>query len=192
MSDGSGASAVLAGGGYLRRMSGRAEQLAEFLSTCERMFIPPAEPYFAWARERLPAGSAGRVLDHTVFDGFIKGTSWHVRAMIMTAARLDVPLVVPASAAMIAWSRRGTAGGVWAMRMLLDLPLVEMDVLDAESAFGAARLPAIRDDVLTDFATAHVVHVARTRGWPVVTTDATDIRRIARDVAVDECPGNTR
>ncbi|HEY1178721.1 MAG TPA: hypothetical protein VGF17_21420 [Phytomonospora sp.] len=170
-----------------------SERAAEFLASCERMFIPPAdEPYFAWARERLPEGSAGRVLDHTVFGGFIRGTSWHARALIMRAVRLDVPLVVPASAAMIAWSRRGTAHGVGVMGMMLDLPNVELDALDAESAFGAARLPAIRDDVLTDFATAHVVHVARTRGWPVVTTDATDIRRIDRDVEVDECPENAR
>ena len=162
--------------------------MAEGLERMGRLYIPLPAEALGWARDRLAEDRRGRVLDHTALDGFVCGSKL-TRAMIHMALVEDVPLVIPASALMIGWSRRGSSYEITALKTVLSLPVVEVEPLDETSAYHSARLPAIRDDHLTDFAIAHVVHVARVRGWRVLSTNAGDIRRMARDVGVDEGEG---
>lgn len=161
------------------------DPVTEGLERMGELYMPLPPDALDWARTRLAEAPNGRVLDHTALDGFARGSRL-TRAMIHMALVEDVPLVIPSSALMIGWSRRGSSYEVKALKTVLNLPVVEIEDLDTTSAYHSARLPAIRDDHLTDFATAHVVHVARSRGWRVLSTNVGDIHRIARDVEVDE------
>jgi len=124
----------------------------------------------------------GRVLDVTAIRDMTIGRTVYGRALVGFAVQETIPLIVPAAALQEAWA--GASQEDWPfLDFLLDLPVTVVDPLDTAAAAGSGL---IAGDVYAasgwSAAAAHTVHVAQTRGLPVVTADPAPLR--ALDVAL--------
>jgi hypothetical protein len=101
----------------------------------------------------------------------------HVARLLARLVRARVALVT--SAGVVAQTWRGGAGSQAPVAMLLaQTEIVALDGLEAKVVGMILGATGARDPV-----DAHVVLIARERGWPVLTSDPTDL--LAIDGKVD-------
>lgn len=127
----------------------------------------------------------GRVLDATALVAFATGRPVYVRALVWAAVEAGVVLAVPSAALSRAWSllppeHHGALG------VLLELPITVIDELDPRAAREAGLLLAGSGSV--DLSAGQVALSARRRGWPVVTSEPWNLRKIDAAVAIEELP----
>jgi hypothetical protein len=110
----------------------------------------------------------GRVLDPTAIIDIGSGRSEYGQALVDMAIDLGVVLALPAAALMEAWA--GIAPAAWG-RLNGFVQLSVVVVVDLDGV--AARITGVMASRAGQPACglAHAVHVAQTRGWPVVTRD---------------------
>lgn len=126
--------------------------------------------------------SHGWVLDTSAVLAAAIGATDHARALVQTAVEESVTLAVPAAALAASWGAAGPAGRLF-VDLLLDLPVTAVDPLDAPVARTVGRVLDARGPLDV----GHVVAVARTRRWPVVTA-APGFTALAPDVEVEPLP----
>ena len=64
-------------------------------------------------------------------------------------------------------------------------PSIMVKAMTPAEQAAVEQLLATAGDGVFDVLAGHVVHVATTRGWPVLTTDPTRLRRLAPDIEIN-------
>lgn len=130
-------------------------------------------------RPRSVAAKRGVVLDAGAFIA-LERHGGHVAKLLARLVRAKVPLVTSGGVVAQVW--RGGAGRQAPLAMLLSL--VEVIALDGIEGRLVGMVLGVSGT--NDAIDAHVVLLARERGWPVLTSDATDLRAI--DPGVETIP----
>lgn len=132
----------------------------------------------------------GKVLDASALVALVRGRL-SVLTWIDVARTAGIPLYLPSLAISEARALRSDAGPDLAD--LLGHPWVVLGELDTATAAAVEQLlEGVSDTHLAgaealevvDVLAGHVVHIARTRGWPVLTTDPDRLRRLDASVEV--------
>jgi hypothetical protein len=129
----------------------------------------------------------GRVLDSAAVRDIAVARSVYGQALLTVAVTHGIPLVVPATALLEAWGSAGEADYPL-LDLLTGVSVVVVTPLDVDAAAACGTLIDDAEDVPHLLATAHVVHVARERGLPVVTPQPDLVRRLAPGLEVDLLP----
>jgi hypothetical protein len=129
----------------------------------------------------------GRVLDATAVLDLATGTSIYGQALLSIAAEQAIPLAIPAVALQAAWQRAPVQGRPW-LELLPELPTVVVLALGAADARDAGMLAAAAQRPDAAPGTAHAVHIARHRGWPVVTTDPDAVLALDPEIRTETIP----
>lgn len=127
----------------------------------------------------------GRVLDPTAVLDIATGRSIYGRALVDVALQTGIVLAVPAAALMEAWAGSPAAGRPFLVR-LRALPVVVLEHLDGESAEAVGLLAAERSRPASGV--AHAVHVARRRGWSIVTGDPEAVLALDPHIGFESLP----
>lgn len=129
----------------------------------------------------------GRVLDVTAVVGFSTGQSVYAEALVMTAIDENIVLAVPSTALTRACALipRGHELG---LDVLLGLPCTVIDALDTARARAVGALLRQGGEPGGDITTAHVVHCAQRRGWPVVTSAPEPLLTLDRSIEIESLP----
>lgn len=98
-----------------------------------------------------------------------------------TAWALSLPLYIPTLALTEVRAVRPDASSQLAE--ILGHPSVVLGELDAATADQVDQLLLAAD--VFDGCAGHVVHIARTRGWPALSADPGRLRRVDREVQLD-------
>lgn len=106
----------------------------------------------------------GRVVDTSAVLGFARQQSVYMAAVLWTATEEDIVLLLPATVLAAATAVLDDAGRD-VLRVLVDLPVVVVDGLDAERARAAGAVG------LGDVPAAHAALCAAERGWPLITAE---------------------
>lgn len=122
----------------------------------------------------------GKVLDASALAALVRGRL-SAMAWFDTAWALSVPLYLPTLA--LAEVRAVRPDAVPKLAEVVGHPSVVLGELDAVAADQVDQLLTATD--VFDGCAGHVVHIARTRNWPVLTTDPGRLRRIDPAVQVD-------
>jgi predicted nucleic acid-binding protein len=122
----------------------------------------------------------GKVLDASFVAALVRG-SLAAGAWLDTARLAGLALYLPTLALTEVRAVCPDAGGELAE--LLGHPGVVLGELDAAAAAQVEQL--LTEAGVFDALAGHIAHVARTRGWPVVTADPGRLRRIAPDLEFD-------
>lgn len=127
------------------------------------------------------------MLDTSALLALADGRSVYCRALLTVATQEGIPLAVPAAALQSAWQSVSLEGRPW-LTMMPELSTVVILPLTGEDARDAGLLAAEAADPSAPIGTVHAVHVARTRGWPVVTADPATVHDLAPEVATEAIP----
>jgi hypothetical protein len=127
----------------------------------------------------------GRVLDSTALAAFAVGRPVYVRALVWAAVEENIVLAVPSAALGRAWALLDPEHYP-ALQVLLDLPNTVIDELGPDSALESGLLLAAsgQDDIVA----GQVAASARRRGWPAVTGEPGNLRKLDTTVAIEELP----
>jgi hypothetical protein len=115
----------------------------------------------------------GKVLDSSFVAALVRG-SFAAAAWLDTARALSLPLYLPSLVLSEVRAVRPDAGPQLAE--LLAHPSIVLGELDAGAAAAVDRL--LRDANAFDALAGHVVYIARRRGWPALTDDATRLHHV--------------
>ena len=107
----------------------------------------------------------GRILDLSALLAFARRDSVYASALICTAVEEDMALLVPSTAAGLAWAQLDQPAQP-VLEVLLGSPAAVVDELDARRAREIGSLLRGRRARLE---TAHAALCSQQRGWPVVT-----------------------
>jgi hypothetical protein len=129
----------------------------------------------------------GRVLDVTAVVGFSTGQSVYTEALVMTAIEENIVLTIP-STALARASALIPPGHELGLDVLLGLPCTVVDALDAVPARALGALLQQGGEPRGDIAAAHIVHCARRRGWPVVTSDPEPLLTLDGSIEIENLP----
>jgi hypothetical protein len=129
----------------------------------------------------------GRVLDVTAVTGFSTGQSVYAEALAMTAIEENIVLAVP-SAALTRACALIPRGHELGLDVLLGLPCTVVDPLDTAQARATGAILEQGGEPRGDIATAHVVHCAQQRGWPVVTGDPQPLLTLDNSLEIESLP----
>lgn len=129
----------------------------------------------------------GRVLDVTAVVGFSTGQSVYTEALVMTAIEENIVLTIPPTALARA-SALIPRGHELGLDVLLGLPCTVVDALDAVQARALGALLQQGGEPQGDIAAAHIVHCARRRGWPVVTSDPEPLHTLDSSIEIENMP----
>lgn len=123
----------------------------------------------------------------TAVVGFSTGQSVYAEALVMIAIEENIVLTIPptALARAAALIPRGHELG---LEVLLGLPCTVVDALDAVQARALGALLHQGGQPRGDIAAAHVVHCARRRGWPVVTSDPEPLLALDSSIEIESLP----
>jgi hypothetical protein len=102
-------------------------------------------------------------------------------AWFATARTLSSPLYLPALA--LAEVRAVRPGAATELAEVLGHPSVVLGDLDAAAAGQVDQL--LTNAEVFDATAGHVVHVARTRGWPALSADPGRLRRVDPEIDID-------
>ncbi|MGH3530065.1 MAG: hypothetical protein ACRDS0_28450 [Pseudonocardiaceae bacterium] len=122
----------------------------------------------------------GKVLDASALAALVRGRL-SAMAWFDTAFALSLPLYLPILALAEVRAVRPDAGPQLAE--VLGHPSVVLGELDAATADQVDQLLLAAG--VFDALAAHVVYVARQRGWPALTDDPGRLRRIDPDIQLD-------
>jgi hypothetical protein len=126
----------------------------------------------------------GRASDVSTVVDFATARSVYAEALVMIAIEENIVLVVPSGALARAVALI-PAGHQLGVDVLLDLPCTIVDALDTTPARAVGTLLQQCGQPGLDVATAHVVHCARQRGWPVVTNDPEPLLTLDNSVEIE-------
>ena len=129
----------------------------------------------------------GRVLDVSAVVGFSTGQSVYAEALVMTAIEENIVLVVPTTALARA-SALIPRGHELGLDVLLGLPCTVVDAFDAAQARAVGARLQQGGDPRGGIAAAHVVHCAKRRGWPVVTSDPEPLLTLDSSIEIESLP----
>lgn len=129
----------------------------------------------------------GRVLDTSAVLTAATGTNDYTAALLTVAAAHGIVLAVPAGAVQGAWRGTRPAERAW-LELLLDSPAVVVVPLAADDARDAGLLAADAGHDDSTAATAHAVHLARRRGWTVLTADPGPVLELDPQVHAETIP----
>jgi hypothetical protein len=127
----------------------------------------------------------GRVLDTSAVVQFASNTSIYMQSAVWVALEESLVLAIPATSLTEAWARADPADHD-ALEVLLGLPVTVIDPLNATETRPVGELLARA--AAADLRAGHVAHVARGRGWPVITAAAGPLRLIDPELDVEELP----
>ncbi|HKR50968.1 MAG TPA: hypothetical protein VJT72_15565 [Pseudonocardiaceae bacterium] len=122
----------------------------------------------------------GKVLDASALAALVRGRI-SAMAWFDTAWALSLPLYLPTLALTEVRAVRPDAGPQLAE--ILGHPSVILGELDAATADQVDQLLLTAD--VFDGCAGHVVHTARTRGWPALSADPGRLRRVDPNVQLD-------
>ena len=122
----------------------------------------------------------GKVLDASALAALVRGRV-SAAAWFATARAMSLPLYLPTLALAEVRAVRPDAGPQLAE--VLGHPSVVLGELDAVSVGQVDQL-LMETDVF-DGCAGHIIHVARTRGWPALTADPGRLRRIDSALELD-------
>lgn len=108
----------------------------------------------------------GKVLDIPALIDLVYGKTEYMRALAYVMATQGDTLAVPATALAVTAARipdDARSELAWAV----DSAIVVVPPLDTPAAYAVADIARDLDE---DIVTGHIAHLARTRGWPVITT----------------------
>jgi hypothetical protein len=128
----------------------------------------------------------GRVLDTSAVVQFASNTSIYMQSAVWVALEESLVLAIPATSLAEAWARAAPTGHD-ALEVLLGLPITMIDPLDAAQTEPVGKLLAAAS-AAAHLRAGHVVHVARRRGWQVITAAAAPLRQIDPELDVEELP----
>jgi len=122
----------------------------------------------------------GKVVDASALAALMRGRM-SAMAWFDTAWALSLPLYLPTLA--LAEVRAVRPDAVPGLAEVLGHPSVVLGELDATAANQVDQLLLTAD--VFDACAGHVVHIARTRGWPALTADPGRLRRVDPAVQLD-------
>jgi predicted nucleic acid-binding protein len=122
----------------------------------------------------------GKVLDASFVAALVRG-SLAAGAWLDTARLVGLALYLPTLVLAEVRAVCPDAGGELAE--LLGHPGVILGELDATAAAQVEQL--LTEAGAFDALAGHIIHIARTRGWPVLTADPSRLRRIAPDLDLE-------
>jgi hypothetical protein len=122
----------------------------------------------------------GKVVDASALAALMRGRM-SALAWFDTAWALSLPLYLPTLA--LAEVRAVRPDAVPGLAEVLGHPSVVLGELDATAANQVDQLLLTAD--VFDACAGHVVHIARTRGWPALTADPGRLRRVDPAVQLD-------
>ncbi|HSZ29222.1 MAG TPA: hypothetical protein VK784_05615 [Pseudonocardiaceae bacterium] len=120
----------------------------------------------------------GKVLDASALAALVRGQV-SAAAWFATARAMSLPLYLPTLALAEVRAVRPDAGAQLAE--VVGHPSVVLGEFDAVGAGHVDRL--LMEANVFDGCAGHIVHIARTRGWPTLTADPGRLRRV--DPALD-------
>ena len=127
----------------------------------------------------------GRVLDTSAVVQFASNTSIYMQSAVWVALEESLVLAIPATSLTEAWAQADPSS-YDALEVLLGLPITVIEPLDAAQTEPVGKLLAAAPG--TDLRAGQVAHVARRRGWPVITAAAVPLRRIDPALDVEDLP----
>lgn len=105
----------------------------------------------------------GRVLDTSALLAFATESSVYCAALVWTAVKESIVLVIPATAVAAAWATL-EVDKYPVLEVLFTLHVTIIDPLDGERARAVGLLGGVQID-------AHAIACAQQRGWPLVTAE---------------------
>ena len=133
----------------------------------------------------------GVVLDTSALQYIAAGSTIYGQAFVAAASSRGVILLVPSTCLSQVWST-APAAALPLLELLLDLPVVVVDDMDATAARGAGlglREANLAPDVaLTMTAEAHVVRAATSRGWRVLSRGPERLWAIDSNLVIETPP----
>lgn len=126
----------------------------------------------------------GKVLDGSALAAVVHG-HFEARAWLDTAYVMATSLYVPDLAFTELLALRPDA--VADLDDVRTHPSIVVKTMSPDERTGVEQSLAAAEGVF-DVLAGHVVHVAATRGWPVLTTDPSRLRRLAPDLEIDVLP----
>ena len=127
----------------------------------------------------------GRVLDTSAVVQFASNTSVYMQSAVWVALEESLVLAIPSASLAEAWAQAHPSGHD-ALEVLLGLPITVIEPLDAAHSRPVGELLAAAPG--TDLRVGHVAHVARRRGWPVITAAVDPLRQVDAELDVEELP----
>lgn len=112
----------------------------------------------------------GVVVDATTLIALAERTSTRAAALVDVAVQNLRVVCVPAVALMEAWARLPEHHQAYLV-MLTARPVVVVDPVDHDTAIDAGALAAAAGRPEAPPGLMQAIHVARERGWPVITAD---------------------
>ncbi|WP_424534231.1 hypothetical protein ACOZ38_28470 [Sphaerisporangium viridialbum] len=131
----------------------------------------------------------GRVLDTIAIYGFIR-RSPYIEAVVWSSVEDHIVLVVPIPALAAALAQIPEHDRDIVDVLLRDVPVtITTGDLTAQTAAGLAdTLRPAGGAAPAALTAASVVHAAKTRGWPVLTSEPYPLRALWPDIAIEPMP----
>lgn len=126
----------------------------------------------------------GRIFDVSAVVGFATARSVYAEALVMTAIEENIVLLVPGAALARAAALIPT-GHQLGVDVLLGLPCTIVEALDTTQARAVGALLQQCGQPGLDVATAHLVHCAQQRRWPIVTDNPEPLLTLDSSVEIE-------
>ena len=127
----------------------------------------------------------GRVLDTSAVVQFASNTSVYMQSAVWVALEEALVLAIPGTSLAEAWAQTDPADHD-ALDVLLGLPITVVNALDAAQARSVGQI--LTAAPAAGVRAGHVAHVARRRGWPVITAAPEQLRRVELALDIEELP----
>jgi hypothetical protein len=129
----------------------------------------------------------GVVLDATALADLAENRTPCAGEVVDYAITTLRTIAIPTTVLMECWARVPEQSQVF-LATFVAKPVVTVHELDEATAIDAGELAAAVDAPDTPAGTMHAVHVARGRGWPLLTTEPDVARHLDPDVRIEPLP----
>ena len=126
----------------------------------------------------------GVVLDASALSDLAENRTPYAGEVVDYAVATLRTIAVPTTVLMECWAQIPEQGQIFLATFTAN-PMVVLDELDVDTAIDAGERAGYAEAPDTPAGTMHAVHVARSRGWPILSAEPEIAQRLDPDVQVE-------